>query len=160
MHDNQREYDNFSSHARSYEHNFYDCYEGNRFGTRNDYNDTSYKRVPRNDVRNGGTYVNMDERFHKRKCDYEGYHESYNYGGRRIEAKAIKSWSLMKQTLRDRFGVENREEQRQVQPKVKFKVSLMVEEFPRTKSFHKQILKKVLKSMLRKKYLMRILVIT
>ncbi|KAI5664540.1 hypothetical protein M9H77_23863 [Catharanthus roseus] len=33
MHDNQWGYGNFSPQARSYEHNFYDCYEGKRFGT-------------------------------------------------------------------------------------------------------------------------------
>ncbi|KAI5663397.1 hypothetical protein M9H77_22720 [Catharanthus roseus] len=67
MHNNQWEYGNFSSHARSYGHNFYDCYEGNRLGTRNGYYDTSCKRVLRIDVRNGGNYVNIDDRFHKRK---------------------------------------------------------------------------------------------
>ncbi|KAI5669014.1 hypothetical protein M9H77_18867 [Catharanthus roseus] len=61
-------YGNFSPHVGSYEHNSYDFYEGIRFGTRND-------------VRDGGSYVNMDERFHKRKSDYEGYYDSYNYGG-------------------------------------------------------------------------------
>ncbi|KAI5676631.1 hypothetical protein M9H77_07581 [Catharanthus roseus] len=81
MHDNQWGYGNFSPHARSYVNNFYDCYEGIRFGTRNDFNDTFCKRVPRNDVRNGGNYVNMDERLHKRKGDYEGYFDSYNCGG-------------------------------------------------------------------------------
>ncbi|KAI5676929.1 hypothetical protein M9H77_07879 [Catharanthus roseus] len=54
---------------------------GNRLGTRNGYHDTSCKRVPRNDIRNGGNYVNIDEWFHKRKCDYEGSCNSYNYGG-------------------------------------------------------------------------------
>ncbi|KAI5666992.1 hypothetical protein M9H77_16845 [Catharanthus roseus] len=81
MHDNQWGYGNFSPHARSYDHNFYDCYEANRFGTRNDYNDTSCKRIPRNDARNGGNYVNMYKRFHKRQGDYDGYYEIYNYGG-------------------------------------------------------------------------------
>ncbi|KAI5652961.1 hypothetical protein M9H77_30148 [Catharanthus roseus] len=80
-HDNQWRYGNFSPPARSYEHNFYDCYEGNRFRTRNYYNDTSCKRVSRNDVRNGGNYVNIDERFHKRKGEYEGDCETYNYRG-------------------------------------------------------------------------------
>ncbi|KAI5653127.1 hypothetical protein M9H77_30314 [Catharanthus roseus] len=65
MHANQLGYGNFSPHARSYEHNSYDCYEGNRFGTRNDF-------------RNGGNYVNMNDRFHKRKGDYKGYYDSYN----------------------------------------------------------------------------------
>ncbi|KAI5653927.1 hypothetical protein M9H77_31114 [Catharanthus roseus] len=46
-----------------------------------EHNDISCKRVPRNDVRYGGNYVNMDERFYKRKSDYEGYYDSYNYGG-------------------------------------------------------------------------------
>ncbi|KAI5653021.1 hypothetical protein M9H77_30208 [Catharanthus roseus] len=67
MQDNQWGYGKFSSYARSYAHNFYDCYEGNIFGIRNDYNDTSCKRVPRNDARNGGNYVNIDERFYKNK---------------------------------------------------------------------------------------------
>ncbi|KAI5668647.1 hypothetical protein M9H77_18500 [Catharanthus roseus] len=31
------------------------------------YHDISCKGVPRNDVRNGGNYVNIDERFHKRR---------------------------------------------------------------------------------------------
>ncbi|KAI5663933.1 hypothetical protein M9H77_23256 [Catharanthus roseus] len=74
-------YGNFSPHARSYEHNFHDCYEGNRVGTRNGYNDTFCKRVPRNEVRNGGDYVNMDERFYKRRDDYGEYYDSYDYGG-------------------------------------------------------------------------------
>ncbi|KAI5652892.1 hypothetical protein M9H77_30079 [Catharanthus roseus] len=81
MHNNQWGYGNFSSHARTLEHKFYDCYEGNRLGTRNSFNYTSCKRVSRNDVRNGGNYVNMDERFHKRKGDYERYYDSYNKGG-------------------------------------------------------------------------------
>ncbi|KAI5676782.1 hypothetical protein M9H77_07732 [Catharanthus roseus] len=79
MHDDQWGYGKFSSHARSYEHNFYDFHEGNRFGTRNDYNDTSCKRVPRKDIRNVRNYVKMDERFHERKGDYEEYYDSYNY---------------------------------------------------------------------------------
>ncbi|KAI5663928.1 hypothetical protein M9H77_23251 [Catharanthus roseus] len=67
MHDNQLGYGNFSPHARSYEPNSYDCYESNRLGARDCYNDISCKGVPRDDVRNGGNYVNMDETFHKRK---------------------------------------------------------------------------------------------
>ncbi|KAI5681058.1 hypothetical protein M9H77_02285 [Catharanthus roseus] len=39
------------------------------------------KLFKRNKVRNGRNYVYMDDRFHKRKGDYEGYYESYNYGG-------------------------------------------------------------------------------
>ncbi|KAI5671330.1 hypothetical protein M9H77_11694 [Catharanthus roseus] len=31
----------------------------------------SYKRVPRNKVRNGGNYVKIDELFHKRRGDVE-----------------------------------------------------------------------------------------
>ncbi|KAI5652470.1 hypothetical protein M9H77_29657 [Catharanthus roseus] len=81
MHNNQREYGNFSPHARSYENNSYDCYESNRFGARDCHNDISCKGVPRNDVRNGRNYMNMDERFHKRRDKYEGYYNSYNYGG-------------------------------------------------------------------------------
>ncbi|KAI5683073.1 hypothetical protein M9H77_04301 [Catharanthus roseus] len=65
MHNKQWGYGNFSPHARSYEHNSYDYYEGNRLGARNCYNDTSCKRVPRNEVRNKGNYVNGG--FHKRE---------------------------------------------------------------------------------------------
>ncbi|KAI5663504.1 hypothetical protein M9H77_22827 [Catharanthus roseus] len=66
-------YGNFSSYARSYEHNSYDCYESNRLGTRNGHNDRTYNTVPRNEVRNGGNYMKVDERFHKRKGDIERY---------------------------------------------------------------------------------------
>ncbi|KAI5676873.1 hypothetical protein M9H77_07823 [Catharanthus roseus] len=130
-------------------HNSYDCYEGTRFGTRND-------------VRNGGNYVNMHERFHKRKA-WEQKIESlfYSYclreeekfqlvlkylpyevkvwwdskceNRRRMGAQPIKTWNLMKQSLRNRFGVGNHEEQRQGQPKVKFIELLMVEESPKIK---------------------------
>ncbi|KAI5663385.1 hypothetical protein M9H77_22708 [Catharanthus roseus] len=189
---------------RSYEHNFYDCYEGNRFGARNDYNDISCKRVPGNDVRNGGNYANMDERFHKRKGDYEGYYESYNHvgynyrrisqalgttsrplsynnlklplscgtfspydyevwkqkaeslfyfycwdskgeNGKRMADQPIKTWSLMKQSLKNRFGVGNHEEQRQVQSKVKFMESLMVEDFPKNKELSQDKIEESLK---------------
>ncbi|KAI5681041.1 hypothetical protein M9H77_02268 [Catharanthus roseus] len=54
MHYNQWAYGNFSPYAKYYEHNSYDCFEGNRLGARNVYNDKSYNRVPRNEVRNGG----------------------------------------------------------------------------------------------------------
>ncbi|KAI5649382.1 hypothetical protein M9H77_35387 [Catharanthus roseus] len=81
MHNNQWGYGNFSPHARSYEHNSYDCYEGNRLGIRNGHNDRTYNRVLRNKVRNEENYVNMDVRFHKRIGDYEGYYDSYSYGG-------------------------------------------------------------------------------
>ncbi|KAI5681064.1 hypothetical protein M9H77_02291 [Catharanthus roseus] len=74
-------YGNFSPHARFYEHNSYDCYEGNRLGTKNGHNDRTYNRGQRNEVRNEGNYVNMDGRFHKRRGDYKGYYDSYSYGG-------------------------------------------------------------------------------
>ncbi|KAI5672874.1 hypothetical protein M9H77_13238 [Catharanthus roseus] len=48
-----------------------------------------------------------------------------------MRAKPIKTWSLTKQALRNRFGVENCEGQRQGQPKAKFMESSMVEEPPR-----------------------------
>ncbi|KAI5682379.1 hypothetical protein M9H77_03607 [Catharanthus roseus] len=38
-------YGNFSPYVRTFEYNSYDCYEDNTFGTRNGYNDRSYKRV-------------------------------------------------------------------------------------------------------------------
>ncbi|KAI5682103.1 hypothetical protein M9H77_03331 [Catharanthus roseus] len=158
MHYIQWGYGNFSPRARSYDHNFYVCYEGNKF-------------IARKNVRNGGNYVNMEERFHKKKGNYEGYYGSFNYGGynyrkgsqtlgttsrplsynnlkllllrgtfgpydydaweqkieslfysyyvieeeklllskcekrRRMGAQPIKTWSLMKQSSRNRFGV-------------------------------------------------------
>ncbi|KAI5652886.1 hypothetical protein M9H77_30073 [Catharanthus roseus] len=60
-------YGNFSPLARSYEHNSYDCYEGNRLGTRNGRNDRTYNKVSRNEVRNEG--------------NYEAYYETNSYGG-------------------------------------------------------------------------------
>ncbi|KAI5676466.1 hypothetical protein M9H77_07416 [Catharanthus roseus] len=51
----------------------------------------------------------------------------------RMGVQPIKTWSLKKQSLRNRFGVGKYEEQRQVQHKVKFMESLMVEEFPKIK---------------------------
>ncbi|KAI5662307.1 hypothetical protein M9H77_21630 [Catharanthus roseus] len=74
-------YGNFSPYTRTYEHNYYDCYKGNRFGTKNGYNDRSYKRVPRNEIRNEGNYVTMDGRFYKRRGDYEKYYDNYYYRG-------------------------------------------------------------------------------
>ncbi|KAI5663225.1 hypothetical protein M9H77_22548 [Catharanthus roseus] len=74
-------YGNFSPHAKTYEHNSYDCHEGDILGTRNDHNDRTYNRVPRNKVRNKGNYVNIDRRVHKKRGDYEGYYDSYSYGG-------------------------------------------------------------------------------
>ncbi|KAI5667359.1 hypothetical protein M9H77_17212 [Catharanthus roseus] len=52
-----RDQNSIGGHARSYEHNSYDYYEGNRLGAINCYNDTSCKKVPRNEVRNGENYV-------------------------------------------------------------------------------------------------------
>ncbi|KAI5653874.1 hypothetical protein M9H77_31061 [Catharanthus roseus] len=207
MHDNQWGYGNFSSHARSYEHNSYACYKSNRIKARDCYNDISYKAVRRHDVRNRGNYVNIDERIHKRRDDYEGYYDSYNHGGynyrrssqtlettsrplscnklklpllcgtygtydyeawkKKMESlfysycvkqndkfqlvlkslsyelnvrwnskfengkiigiQPIKSWSLMKQSLRNKFGVQNHERQRQGQAKEKFIESSMGE---------------------------------
>ncbi|KAI5676622.1 hypothetical protein M9H77_07572 [Catharanthus roseus] len=77
MHNIQWAYDNFSPYARSYEHNSYDRYEGNRLGARNGFNDKSYKRVQRNEIRKEGHYVNMDGIFHKRRDDYERYYNSH-----------------------------------------------------------------------------------
>ncbi|KAI5666813.1 hypothetical protein M9H77_16666 [Catharanthus roseus] len=134
--------------------------------------------VPRNEVRNGENYVNMDGRFHKRRGDVERYYDSYDhyehsyssnnmynehnysysYGGqkfklvlkslsyevnvwwdckcenrRRMGAKPIETWSLVMTALRNIFGVESCEGQRQGQQKVKFKESSMVEESPKVK---------------------------
>ncbi|KAI5681990.1 hypothetical protein M9H77_03218 [Catharanthus roseus] len=53
-------------------------------GIRNGYYDISCKRVPRNDVRNGGNYVTMEERFHKRK-------DSSRDEGGKLAYKSIKT---------------------------------------------------------------------
>ncbi|KAI5668273.1 hypothetical protein M9H77_18126 [Catharanthus roseus] len=111
----------------------------------------------------------MEERFNKRKGDYEGFHDSYNYGGynykrssqtlgttsrplsynnlrlpilwgtfgpydnevweQKVEslfhsyvmsmrAQPIKTWSLMKKSLRNRFGVRNHKGQTQGQQRL------------------------------------------
>ncbi|KAI5658083.1 hypothetical protein M9H77_26876 [Catharanthus roseus] len=166
MYNNHWGYGNFSPHDRSYEHNSYDFYEGNILGTRNCYNDKSCKRVPRNYVRNGRNYVNLNERrsyqtlgttsrppsYHDLKLpllcgtfgpyDYEVWEQQveslfYSYCVReeerfelvlkslsyeanvwwdskcenrmRIGAQLIKDWILLKQSLTNRFGVENQE---------------------------------------------------
>ncbi|KAI5680782.1 hypothetical protein M9H77_02009 [Catharanthus roseus] len=184
MHDNQWGYGNFSPHARSYEHNCYDGYESNRLGDRDCYNGISCKRIPRNDVRNGGNYVNMDERrssqtlgttsrplsknnlklplFCGTFCpyNYEAWEKKveslfYSYceseekkfqlvlkslsyevnvwldckceNRRRMRAQPIKTWRLMKKSLRNKFGVGNLERQRQGQEKEKFMESSMGE---------------------------------
>ncbi|KAI5667652.1 hypothetical protein M9H77_17505 [Catharanthus roseus] len=134
---------NFSPYARTFEHNSYDCYEGNRLGTRNGYNDTSFERVPRNEVKSEGNYVNMDRRFQKRGGSWEKYYDRYNCkrcsqtlgttprplsynnlklplllellvlmimknGSKKCNYCSIPmTWSLMKQALRTKFGVEN-----------------------------------------------------
>ncbi|KAI5671813.1 hypothetical protein M9H77_12177 [Catharanthus roseus] len=46
---------------------------------------------------------------------------------RRMGAQPIKTWSLMKRSLRNKFGVENHERQRQGQTKKKFMESSMGE---------------------------------
>ncbi|KAI5672803.1 hypothetical protein M9H77_13167 [Catharanthus roseus] len=136
MHNNQWGYGNFSPHARSYEHNSYDCYEGNRLGARNYYNDRSYERVLRNEVRNGRNYVKIDERFHKRKGNVEKYMiVMIIISIAMIKKNRIKTnqESLMKQALRIRHGVENHEGKRQGQAKVKFIERSIIEEAPKVK---------------------------
>ncbi|KAI5652996.1 hypothetical protein M9H77_30183 [Catharanthus roseus] len=53
--------------------------EGNRFRTRHDYNDRSYKKTPRNKVINGWNYVKREERFHKGRGNIEIFHNGYDY---------------------------------------------------------------------------------
>ncbi|KAI5667602.1 hypothetical protein M9H77_17455 [Catharanthus roseus] len=110
---------NFSPHTRSYEHNSYDCYEGNRFGARNDYNDRSYIRVLRNEVRNEGNYVKMDERFHKRRGNVERCHDSYDhykhsYGSKNMYNEhndfiAMEAWEQEVESLFYSYGVREEE---------------------------------------------------
>ncbi|KAI5649968.1 hypothetical protein M9H77_35973 [Catharanthus roseus] len=53
--------------------------------------------VPRNDVRNGGNYVNIRGQYWwDYKCE----------NGRRMGAQLIKTWSLVKQSLRNKFGLK------------------------------------------------------
>ncbi|KAI5681189.1 hypothetical protein M9H77_02416 [Catharanthus roseus] len=120
---------NFSRHA----HNFYDCYGGNRVGAKNYYNDRTYERAPRNKVRNGENYVKMDEMFHKRRGNVERCHDSHKHYEHSHGLKPIKTWSLMKQALRIRYGVENHKGQGQGQTKVKFMEPSIVEEAPNVK---------------------------
>ncbi|KAI5663859.1 hypothetical protein M9H77_23182 [Catharanthus roseus] len=53
---------------------------------------------------------------------------------RRMGARLIKTWNLMKQSLKNRFGVGNHDGQRQGQSKVKFMELLIVEESPKIKA--------------------------
>ncbi|KAI5682001.1 hypothetical protein M9H77_03229 [Catharanthus roseus] len=41
--------------------------------------DISCKIVPRNEVKNGGNCVKMDEMFHKRRGDVKRFHDSYDH---------------------------------------------------------------------------------
>ncbi|KAI5663072.1 hypothetical protein M9H77_22395 [Catharanthus roseus] len=179
--------------TRSCELYSYDCYESNRLGARDCYN---------------GNSVNMDKRFHKRKGDYEGYYESYNFEGyncrrsfqtlgttsrllsynkfklplscgtfgpydyeaweqkvesliysyclnvrwncicenrRRMGAQGIKTWSFMKQSLKNRFGIENYEGQRQGQAKIKCMEPSIVEEAPKVKELSQAKIEETLK---------------
>ncbi|KAI5666836.1 hypothetical protein M9H77_16689 [Catharanthus roseus] len=126
------EYGNFSPYALLYEHNSYDCYEGNRLGTRNGHSERTYKRVLRNQVGNEGNLLNMDGRFYKKKR-------------RRMGSQPIKTWSLMKQTLRNRFGVENNERQGQGQSEVKFMKPSKDEESPKVKELSQGKIDEILK---------------
>ncbi|KAI5663120.1 hypothetical protein M9H77_22443 [Catharanthus roseus] len=64
---------------------------------------------------------------------------------RRMGAQPIKTWSLMKQSLRNKFGIVNHVRQGQVQPKVKFMESLMVEESPKIKELSQAKIEESLK---------------
>ncbi|KAI5653419.1 hypothetical protein M9H77_30606 [Catharanthus roseus] len=139
-----------SPQFRSYEHNLYDCYESKKLGARDSYNDISCKLVPRNDVRNGGNYVNMDEsmgvkvesllyfycvreeekfQFVLKSLSYElkVWWDCKCEHTRRMRDQPIKTWSLMKQSLRNKFGAENCERKRQGQEKRKIMQSSMGE---------------------------------
>ncbi|KAI5683195.1 hypothetical protein M9H77_04423 [Catharanthus roseus] len=92
MHNNQWAYGNFSPYTRSYEHNSYDCYEGNKFEPRNGYNSKSYNRVPRNKVRNGGNYKNGSITMVERYDDsYEHY--EHNYGSKNMYSEHNDSYN-------------------------------------------------------------------
>ncbi|KAI5681166.1 hypothetical protein M9H77_02393 [Catharanthus roseus] len=55
------------------------------------------------------------------------YHNPKLQSKRRMGAQLIKTWSLMNQSLRNKFGIENHERQRQGKAKEKFMESLMGE---------------------------------
>ncbi|KAI5682081.1 hypothetical protein M9H77_03309 [Catharanthus roseus] len=80
---------------------------------------------------------------------------------RRMGDQPIKTWSLMKRSLRNRFGVGNHIGQRQSQLKVKFIELLKVEESPNVKEISQpKIEESLIKSMLWKRHLMKILVLS
>ncbi|KAI5664564.1 hypothetical protein M9H77_23887 [Catharanthus roseus] len=56
--------------------------------------------------------------------------------GRKKRAQPIKTWSLMKQSLRNKFGVENNERQRQCQAKGKIIESSMGEKSTKSNIIH------------------------
>ncbi|KAI5681326.1 hypothetical protein M9H77_02553 [Catharanthus roseus] len=105
-----------------------------RFGTRNGYNDTSHKRIPRNDARNQAWEQKVESLFYSYRIREEKFQLVLKFlsyelnvwwdckyeNRRRIGAQPIKTWSLMKQSLRNKFLVENHERQRQGQAKEKF----------------------------------------
>ncbi|KAI5649866.1 hypothetical protein M9H77_35871 [Catharanthus roseus] len=158
-------YGNFSPHARSYEHNSYDCYEGNRLelqmvimieliiefqGMVLEMKGTIYNtlKLPLflRDAFGSYDYVAWEQKLESLFCSYGVREEkkfqlmlkSLSYevnvwwdckyeNKKRMEVQPIKTWSLMKQALRMKFGVENHGGQRQGQAKEKFMESLIGE---------------------------------
>ncbi|KAI5682079.1 hypothetical protein M9H77_03307 [Catharanthus roseus] len=123
MNNSQWGYGNFSPYARSYEYNSYDCYGNNRLGARNVYNDISCKIVPRNEIKNEGNYVKIDERFHKGRRNVERYHDIMII----MSIAMVVRTCIMSIMIVIAMEVENHEGQRQGQGKVKFVESSMGE---------------------------------
>ncbi|KAI5667572.1 hypothetical protein M9H77_17425 [Catharanthus roseus] len=53
--------------------------KGNRLGTRNGYSATSCKRIQKNEVKNGGNYVTIDESFQKIRGNVDRSHDIYDH---------------------------------------------------------------------------------
>ncbi|KAI5672398.1 hypothetical protein M9H77_12762 [Catharanthus roseus] len=156
MHNNHWRYGKFSFHARSYKHNSYDIYEGNRLDSHN-YGGHNYRRsyqtlgTTSRPLSNNnsklpllcGTFGPYDCGACEQKVELLFYSfckkeaekfqlvlKSLSYkvnlwwdckceNRRRMGAESIKTWSLMKQSLINRFGVGNHEGQSQGQSKDK-----------------------------------------
>ncbi|KAI5653858.1 hypothetical protein M9H77_31045 [Catharanthus roseus] len=136
-----------------------DCYEGNRFGARHGYNDRYYKRVPRNEVRNGGNYVKMEDRFHKRRENVKRYHDCYDHYEHSYSGGTYGENMCNEHNDSYSYGGYHKG-LGQGQSKVKFMKSSMVEESTKVMELHNQKLNKVIKHMLWKRHPKRNLVIS
>ncbi|KAI5672501.1 hypothetical protein M9H77_12865 [Catharanthus roseus] len=123
---------NFSSCARSFEHTFYNCYEGNRIEVENGIAYRPFERVPRKETRNekafttlyrkfAPTYyleweievehlfdaynVDEDDKATLASCSFSPSILEYILAYRRRKGVGFNTWSELKGALRDKFGV-------------------------------------------------------